>query len=253
MKKCLLLLLSVLLLTGCTITRIDTMNYEEVIDKILSLDIKLYNEVGKGYKYYAPKGVVKTDSNTYNDVLKRDNITYYLYADVVSYYYKSELKYKPLKNTYYSSPLKHKNKTGFVEITNKNNKLYVQMVYNYAKIETYVDKKDINVAMEDISYILSSVKFNDSLLQKMHDSGSFGSKEETYKLFDNKEKEGSFIEYIKEFDKYDGEESNVAPEEEIKIKETTTKTTMEKETTTKEEIEKETTQVKTENDSEKSE
>ena len=44
MKKYLLLLLSILLLTGCTITRMDTKNYEEVINKVLSLDIKLYNK-----------------------------------------------------------------------------------------------------------------------------------------------------------------------------------------------------------------
>ena len=106
------------------------------------------------------------------------------------------------------------------------------MFYNYAKIETYVDESNLNEAIEDMSYILSSVKFNDSLLKKMYDSGRFDSKEEVFKLFDNKEKEGNFLEYIKEYDKYDGEEEDsVTPEQEIEIKETTTK----KEVTTKSE------------------
>ena len=91
MKKSLLLLLITLLLTGCTITRMDNKSYEQVMDKVLSLNIKLYNKVGKGYKYYAPRGVVRTDSNTYNDVLKRNDMTYYLYVDVVSYYYKTKI------------------------------------------------------------------------------------------------------------------------------------------------------------------
>lgn len=214
----------------------DNKNYEEVMNKILSLDINLYNKVGKGYKYYAPHGVTITDSNTYNDVLKRDNITYYLYVDVVSYYYKTNIEYEDNDAAYYSKQLTYGDKTGYVEIINKNNKLYVQMVYNYAKIEAYIDEKDINVAMEDISYILSSVKFNDSLIEEMKESGAFGSSEEVYKLFDNKEKEGNFLEYIEEYDKYEEEEKSVAPEEEFELEVTTT-TNVQEQTTTKNESE----------------
>ena len=43
------------------------------------------------------------------------------------------------------------------------------MVYNYAKIEAYVDKDSLKKSVEDMSYILSSVKFNDTLLKKMHE------------------------------------------------------------------------------------
>ena len=108
------------------------------------------------------------------------------------------------------------------------------MVYNYAKIETYVDKKDLNTAIEDISYILSSVKFNDSLLKKLQESGNFGSKEEVYKLFNNKERDGNFLEYIKEYDKYEADDdSSVAEkEEELKQSTTTITTTTTIETTT---------------------
>ena len=107
MKKVFLLLVSLVLLSGCTITRMDTKTYDEVIDKVLSLNIKLSNKVGKGYKYYAPRGVVRVDANTYNDVLKRDSTTYYLYVDVVSYYYKTKFSYKNSKNDYYFKTLKN--------------------------------------------------------------------------------------------------------------------------------------------------
>ena len=206
MKKVFLLLVSLVLLSGCTITRMDTKTYDEVIDKVLSLNIKLSNKVGKGYKYYAPRGVVRVDANTYNDVLKRDSTTYYLYVDVVSYYYKTKLSYKNSKNDYYFKTLKNGKKDGYVDIVKKN---------NYAKIEAYVDKDSLKKSVEDMSYILSSVKFNDTLLKKMHEQGTFGSKEEAYKLFDNKEKEGNFLEYVKEYDKYDGDESSVTKEEDV--------------------------------------
>ena len=148
MKKVFLLLVSLVLLSGCTITRMDTKTYDEVIDKVLSLNIKLSNKVGIGYKYYAPRGVVRVDANTYNDVLKRDSTTYYLYVDVVSYYYKTKLSYKNSKNDYYFKTLKNGKKDGYVDIVKKNNKFYVQMVYNYAKIEAYVDKDSLKKSVE---------------------------------------------------------------------------------------------------------
>ena len=239
MKKTIILLLILVLLSGCNIYRMDNKNYEEVADKILSLNINLYNKIGKGYKYYAPKRVVKTYSNSYNDVLEKDGRIYYLYVDVVSYYYKTKLGKISSKNAYFYKNLKYKNKVGYLKINKKNNKLYVQMLYNYAKIETYVDKKELNDAIEDISYILSSVKFNDTLLKKMYESGELNSKEEAYKLFKNKNKEGNFLEYIKEYDKYD--DTSAQSDEELnqitttkKVETTTTKseTTKEKEETT---------------------
>ena len=45
MKKVFLLLVSLVLLSGCTITRMDTKTYDEVIDKVLSLNIKLSNNI----------------------------------------------------------------------------------------------------------------------------------------------------------------------------------------------------------------
>ena len=222
MKKCLCILLTLLILSGCSITRIDEYDYKQALDKILSLNIKTFNVVGKGYKYYAPKGVKIIEESDYNDVLMRNNNKYYLYVDVVSYYYKNKLNYKNNKDAYYSKKLQNGKKSGYIEITKKNDKLFVQMVYNYAKIETYVDKAELKDTICDISYILSSLSFNDSLLKKMYESGNLSSKEEVYKLFANKAKKGNFLEYIKEYDKYDGDENEQTPEEEIIVEPTTT-------------------------------
>lgn len=228
MKKFLLILSVLILLSGCTITRVDNYNYEKIMDKILSLDINTYNKVGKGYKYYAPRGVVRIDSEDYNDVLKRGDNKYYLYVDVVSYYYKSKIDYEVDNNSYFFRKISNNGKEGYITIEKKKDKLYVQMKYNYAKIETYVKESDLNLAIMDISYILSSTNFNDSLLKKMYESGNFDSKEEVYKLFDNKEKKGNYLEYIKKFDKYDGGTDETKEEEiiiEEKKEETTTSST----------------------------
>ena len=219
MKKFFLLLLTLVILSGCSITRIDNYNYEEKMDKILSLNIKNYNKIGKGYKYYAPSGVKTIYSNDYNDVLERNGNKYYLYVDVVSYYYKSKLDYKEDNKILLSKKINVNNKNGYIKIKESNKKLYVQMVYNYAKIESYVDKSSLDDAITDISYILSSLDYNDSLLKRMYESGNLDSKEEVYKLFNNKEKKGNFLEYIKEYDKYDKKNNTEVKEEEIKLEE----------------------------------
>ncbi len=207
MKKVLLALVLFIMLQGCTISRIDNDNYLDIMNNIISLNIRNYNKIGKGYKYYAPKGVIRVYEADYNDILKRGNNNYYLYVDVVSYYYKSPIEYEKSNNPYYDGNISNGNKNGHLRIENYgDSKLFVQMDYNYAKIETYIDNKDLNQTITDLSYILSSVKFNDSLLKKMYESGNFSSKDEVYKLFDNKEKEGNFLEYIKEYDKYDGQD-----------------------------------------------
>ena len=219
MKKFFLLLLTLVILSGCSITRIDNYNYEEKMDKILSLNIKNYNKIGKGYKYYAPYGVKTIYSNDYNDVLERNGNKYYLYVDVVSYYYKSKLDYKEDNKILLSKKITVNTKNGYIKIKESNKKLYVQMVYNYAKIESYVDKSSLDDAITDISYILSSLDYNDSLLKRMYESGNLDSKEEVYKLFNNKEKKGNFLEYIKEYDKYDKKNNTEVKEEEIKLEE----------------------------------
>lgn len=65
----------------------------------------------------------------------------------------------------------------------------------------------------------------------MYEQGNLDSKDEVYKLFENKEKEGNFLEYIKEYDKYEQEETK----EEHILEEVITTTTKEEETTTKKE------------------
>ncbi len=213
MKKLLLCLSLLLILSGCSfnvpsITRVDKLSTEQKMLMILPLKVKMHNMVGNGYKYYAPKGVVRIDSKDDNEVLKSGNNKYYLYVDVVNYYYKTPITYKVKKNKYYSDKIAYKGKTGYLEIDKTNNKMFIKMMYNYASIETYIDKKDLDDTVTNISYILSSIKFNDSLLTKMYEQGTLGSKEEVYKLFKNKEKDGNFIEYVEEYDKYDESRSN---------------------------------------------
>ena len=187
MKKIVISLMLMLLVTGCSVVRIDTTSIDNTINVILSKDNDLYNTVGKGYKYYKPRGVTYIDTNEYNEKLYSNGNYYYLYVDINSYYYKKELSYEVNENAYYSRLIDINNKYGYLEI-NKHKDLYlVEFMYNYAKIEALVEKEDINDVVLNASYILSTIKFNSKIIKIMLNDNYFINKEERYDLFTPKE------------------------------------------------------------------
>ncbi|MBR1717908.1 MAG: hypothetical protein IJ715_01400 [Bacilli bacterium] len=195
MKKILIAFILLFLTTGCTVVRIDTSSIDNITSVILSKDNKLYNRIGKGYKYYRPRGVSYIDTNELNDVLYSNGNYYYLYIDAVGYYHKTKLDYKENKKLYYSKKINDK-KEGYLEIKKKDKKYLITFDYNYAKIEALVKKKDINKVVLDASYILSTVKFNDNIIALMLDEEYFTNKEEQYTKFKvKKENKENFLKY----------------------------------------------------------
>ena len=182
MKKLAILLLSICLFTGCTVVRIDTKSIDNIISVVLSKNNTLYNRVGKGYKYYVPRGVTYIDTDDLNDKLYSNGNYYYVYIDAVSYYYKKAVNYTENSKAYYSKFIDGK-KQGYLEINKEHDKYRIQFFYNYAKIEAVVPKSDIEKVVLDSSYILSTVKFNDNIIALMLKDDYFTNKEEKYEKF----------------------------------------------------------------------
>ncbi len=186
------MLLSIILFTGCTVVRIDTTNIDNIISVVLSKKNTLYNRVGKGYKYYVPRGVTYIDTTELNDKLYSNGNYYYLYIDAVSYYHKVKVNYKENPDAYYSKKIKANGKEGYLEIQKqKNGKYVIEFVYNYAKIEAMVDEESINEVVLNASYILSTVKFNNKVIKLMLNENYFTNKEEKYDIFANKNNNSS--------------------------------------------------------------
>lgn len=217
MKKLLVLLSILTLLTGCTITKINKDSIDKVIDSVMKKDSKLKNVHFEGYSYYVPRGIRFVDKKEYNAILKDEyNNNYYLYVDVISYYHKVKEKYKVNKKAYYSNEVKTKNKFGYVEIKEDKTGYLVEAMYNYAKIEAYIEKDSLNDAMTNISMILSSMKYNDKVLSSTVGENILSYKEESYNIFKTKEKTSDFLDYVKEYDNYDQEKKD---EDNLKIDE----------------------------------
>lgn len=217
MKKLLVLLSILTLLTGCTVTKINKDSVDKVIDSVMKKDSKLKNVHFEGYSYYVPRGIRFVDKKEYNAILKDEyNNNYYLYVDVISYYHKVKEKYKVNKKAYYSKEVKTKNKFGYVEIKEDKTGYLIEAMYNYAKIEAYVEKDSLNDAMTNISMILSSMKYNDKVLSSTVGENILSYKEESYNIFKTKEKTSDFLDYVKEYDNYDQEKKD---EDNLKIDE----------------------------------
>ena len=217
MKKLLVLLSILTLLTGCTVTKINKDSIDKVIDSVMKKDSKLKNVHFEGYSYYVPRGIRFVDKKEYNAILKDEyNNNYYLYVDVISYYHKVKEKYKVNKKAYYSKEVKTKNKFGYVEIKEDKTGYLVEAMYNYAQIEAYVEKDSLNDAMTNISMILSSMKYNDKVLSSTVGENILSYKEESYNIFKTKEKTSDFLDYVKEYDNYDQEKKD---EDNLKIDE----------------------------------
>lgn len=196
MKK-IIMIIALLLTTGCTVVRIDTSNVDTITKVVLSKDNQLYNRIGKGYKYYKPRGVSYLDTNELNDILYSDGNKYYLYIDAVSYYYHTDIDYIEKKDVYYSRKIDG-DKSGYLEITEENNKYHIEFVYNYAHFEALVEEKDINKVVLDASYILSTVKFNDNIIALMLNDEYFINKEQQFDEFKLKEEDNNFLQYSDE-------------------------------------------------------
>lgn len=197
MKKIVILLLTAFILTGCTIVRIDTDNIDNTINVILSKNNKLYNRVGKGYKYYIPKGVNYIDTVEFNDKLYSNGNYYYLYIDAISYYYNKDFEYEENNDIYYSRQFTLNDKNGYLEIKEVGDKYLINFFYNYARIQALVNEDEINSVILNSSYILSTVKFNNEVIKLMLNEEFFTNKEENYDIFESKvESNDNFLEIV---------------------------------------------------------
>lgn len=196
MKKIIFLLSLVFLFTGCDIERLDNKEIEDVISISLLRNNSLSNINAKGYKYYLPRGMKIANKTGYNTEIHYKGDIIYLYVDVVSYYHDTKKEYVKNDKSYYSQILEVDGKKGYVEINQKDDKYFIEMVYNYAKIEGYVDNKNLIDIMSNSLYIIASVSYNDEILESLIGENILIYQEEQFNVFDSrKNNDGNWLEY----------------------------------------------------------
>lgn len=205
--KRLIVLLSIvtILVTGCSINKLDNNDIGKNIKTLMSEKNKLYNVNYEGYKYYLPKGLGFLDKDDYNSVLKdRKNNKYYLYVDIISYYHKVENDYEVKNDSHYSKRLDYNEKNGYIQIDEVDGKYFIQFVYNYAKMEAYVKEEELVDVITNMCLVLRSIKYNNVVLESLIGENKLNYKEEDYTLFKADSSKESFLDVVEreETEKY---------------------------------------------------
>ncbi len=201
MKKLFIaLLITVSLLTGCV--KVSDKSVSDIFETILYVDNNLSNTYMEGYSFYLPQGLKIRDKNDYNLTLENDKEKYYLYIDTIAYYYKMENTFKENGTHFYSKKFNHNNKTGYVDIIQENDRYFVVIMYNYAKIEAFIEKEDFNKSLMSISQILSTIKYNDAVINKYVGNKGEVYQEEKFNIFGSEIENDNFLKYEEEYGTY---------------------------------------------------
>jgi len=197
-KYCVFLMAIVLLLTGCSKI---TSNLDEVVNAIMTKDSNYVNTVSTGYELYIPTGVKQMVDNEYNQQFKIGNRYIYLYVDIISYYYKNMLNYKSNDSyTYYYHELFLNNKEGYIGVDKGEDDLYfVEIVYNYSKIEFYADSTELPYVLANALIIQKSIKYNDNLIDLELGSSTNDGREIKYELDGPQDNQSTFSDVLQEY------------------------------------------------------
>ena len=202
MKKLIVLLsIVVLFISGCSIYKLDSTDLGKNIKILLSEDVNIYNVYFDGYKYYVPKGIKLINKDEYNAVfLDRNDNKYYLYVDAISYYHNTENTYMIDEKIHYSNKLEYNDKTGYINIEEVDGKYFIQFMFNYAKMEAYVSENDLTTVVNNMCFLLRTVKFNDKVLESLIGENILSYQEENFTLFDTESTKEDFLDVVKDND-----------------------------------------------------
>lgn len=200
MKKLIILIVCFTLLCGCT--KINNDNINNIINSVVSSDNDRANQYRNGYKFYLPNNLSTIKIDDKNNVFRENDIKYYMFVDIVSYYHKVENKYQVNEKSYYSSLINYNNKSGYVEVNVKNDKYLIEIMYNYAKIEVIVNSNDIASAITNSLIILTSVNYNDDIIDNLLEEDVLNYSEETFNIFETNSNDSNFLKVVEEYDNY---------------------------------------------------
>lgn len=207
MKKVMLIVFLCFIVCGCV--NVNNSSIDQILTDSLSSELKFYNTQRSGYKYYLPKGIKTLNKNDYNEILADGKNKYYMYVDVLSYKNKISFDYIRKTDAYYSNVIKYQDKFGYLEIKKLENEKYlIEIMYNYAKIEVMVEDKEINKTIAYAISILSSIEYNDNVLDNLLGENKLNFSDEEYNIFETAETESNYLDWVEKYDNYESEEKD---------------------------------------------
>ena len=210
-RKIIILLLVVMASSACS--NVSRLDMENVLSLAMDSKSDVTNISRAGYRYYLPKGmrIVRHVGN--NEILVVRNNSYYLYVDSVSCYHKVKNNYQVKNDVYYSKSLGDDDLFGYIEVkTTSNDKYYLEIMYNYAKIEVMVDKEYLNEAILYSMSILTSVDYQDVVLRSFMEDDVLASNEVEHNIFETADTESDYLQVLETYEQYEEKDESVDPD-----------------------------------------
>ncbi|MBR1386382.1 MAG: hypothetical protein IJ568_06095 [Bacilli bacterium] len=209
------LLTLVIFSCGCSIKNIDENTIDKLIDETINYEARKANNYYQGYKFYIPRGYTQVNRKGSNHVLMSNGDYYYLYVDTISYFNKEKNETTFDNNLYFSKKISYNDIDGYIKIDKlEDGMYYFEIMYNYSKVEALVSEENLENGIKNSIIILTSLTYNDIILDTLIGDKTLDYKEEPYNFFESKRTDGNFLDYIEEYDIYN-EENNVKDEDVI--------------------------------------
>lgn len=206
MKKYILGLMFLLLLTGCT--NIHDASYDELVNRALGEKNADKNTYLEGYKMYLPIHMTLIGDINSNNILYSYGDKYYLYVDLISFYNKKQNIYKINHEKYeYSKDIDYDGKKGYVVVSPSNGGKLVEIMYNYAKIEVVTN--DVKRAIVDSLVVLKNIQYNYKIIDSMIGSNALVYDSELFTLLGPENSTDNFLTYEEEYGVYEEDEQAV--------------------------------------------
>lgn len=180
-KKIILPICILLLTTGCVC--IQNASLDEIVDNSINRKYDLYNHSSKGFKYYLPRELTSIKTDEYNEVIKSKYYDYYLYVDLISYYNKALIEYHEDENIFYSKLVENDDYTGIINVFEEKENFLIKATYHYATIEVKCKKEDVNEVLDNVLTILTTIKYNDEIIENILGEDILASVEEQINVF----------------------------------------------------------------------
>ena len=100
---------------------------------------------------------------------------------------------------YYFQSINYAGKRGYLKIIKNGDMYYTRLLYNYAKIEFYSGREDINELLTISAIILNSIKYNRLVIEDILDDSLGTSREVTYEIEKPVDAKNSFSQYLEEY------------------------------------------------------
>ena len=217
-NRWLALLIAVLVISMCGCTNINKLDYEDIAIESSKKHSKTNVAVG-GYNLFLSRGMTLVNDSNNNLVLYSSGRKFYFYVDLISYYNKKNNSYINTQDGIYNETFSVNGKDMKIFIKEHDDKYYLVVCYNYAKIEVVTDqiKEDLSKSV----LVLNNIKYNDTIVESLVGNSNFDYNEEQFNLDVPSDRDSSssnnsqFLQYEEDYGNYT---EDIPDEDKIDVK-----------------------------------